>query len=74
MRGDTFIHFVCGSRRVNIRLGVVLLIPKSPQLTILDKKVIIATNFNEISIEVIIFLGYCCPSSVVAKSHKFLKN
>ena len=31
MRGDAFIHFVCGSRRVNIRLGVILLIPKSPQ-------------------------------------------
>ena len=32
MHGDTFIHFVCGSRRVNIRLGVLLLIPKSPQI------------------------------------------
>ena len=31
MRGDAFIHFVCGSRRVNIQLGVLLLIPKSPQ-------------------------------------------
>ena len=31
MRGNVFIHFVCGSRRVNIRLGVLLLIPKSPQ-------------------------------------------
>ena len=31
MRGDAFIHFVCGSRRVNIRLGVLLLILKSPQ-------------------------------------------
>ena len=31
MRGDVFIHFVSGSRRVNIRLGVLLLIPKSPQ-------------------------------------------
>ena len=31
MRGDVFIHFVYGSRRVNIRLGVLLLIPKSPQ-------------------------------------------
>ena len=30
MRGDAFIHFVCGSRRVSIRLGVLLLIPKSP--------------------------------------------
>ena len=30
MRGDVFIHFVCGSWRVNIRLGVLLLIPKSP--------------------------------------------
>ena len=30
MHGDAFIHFVCGSRRVNIRLGVLLLIPKSP--------------------------------------------
>ena len=27
MRGNVFIHFVCGSRR----LGVLLLIPKSPQ-------------------------------------------
>ena len=35
MRSDAFIHFVCGSRRVIIRLGVLLLIPKSPQL-ILD--------------------------------------
>ena len=33
MRGDAVIHFVCGSRRVNIRLGVLLLIPKSPQYT-----------------------------------------
>ena len=32
MRGDAFIHFVCGSRRANIRLGVLLLIPKSPQM------------------------------------------
>ena len=31
MRGDAFIHFVSVSRRVNIRLGVLLLIPKSPQ-------------------------------------------
>ncbi len=31
MRGDAFVHFVSGSRRVNIRLGVLLLIPKSPQ-------------------------------------------
>ena len=31
MRGNAFIHFVSGSRRVNIRLGVLLLIPKSPQ-------------------------------------------
>ena len=30
MCGDAFIHFVSGSRRVNIRLGVLLLIPKSP--------------------------------------------
>ena len=30
MRGDAFKHFVCGSRWVNIRLGVLLLIPKSP--------------------------------------------
>ena len=30
MHGDAFTHFVCGSRRVNIRLGVLLLIPKSP--------------------------------------------
>ena len=34
MRGDAFIHFVSGSRRVNIRLGVLLLIPKSPQIHI----------------------------------------
>ena len=32
MRGDAFIHFVSGSRRVNIRLGVLLLIPKSQQI------------------------------------------
>ena len=32
MRSDAFIHVVCGSRRVNIRLGVLLLIPKSPQI------------------------------------------
>ena len=31
MRGDAFIHFVSDSRRVNIQLGVLLLIPKSPQ-------------------------------------------
>ena len=30
MRGDAFIHFVSGSRWVNIQLGVLLLIPKSP--------------------------------------------
>ena len=33
MRGDAFIHFVSGSRRVNIRLGVLLLIPKSPHMS-----------------------------------------
>ena len=33
IRGDAFIHFVCGSRRVNIRLGVLLLIPQSPQMS-----------------------------------------
>ncbi len=32
MRGDAFIHFVSGSRRVNIRSGVLLLIPKSPHM------------------------------------------
>ena len=32
MCGDAFIHFVSGSRRVNIRLGVLLLIPKSPHM------------------------------------------
>ena len=31
MRGDAFIDFVSGSRRVNIQLGVLLLIPKSQQ-------------------------------------------
>ena len=31
MRRDAFIHFVCGTRRVNFRLGVLLLILKSPQ-------------------------------------------
>ena len=40
MRGDAFIHFVCGSRRVNIRLGVLLLIPKSPQITRIDHRVV----------------------------------
>ena len=30
MRGDAFVYFVCGSRRVNIRLRVLLLISKSP--------------------------------------------
>ena len=39
MRGDAFIHFVCGSRRVNIRLGVLLLIPKSPQVIKHEKKI-----------------------------------
>ena len=34
MRGDAFIHFVCGSRRVYIRLGVLLLIPKSPHIVV----------------------------------------
>ena len=42
MRGDAFIHFVSGSRRVNIRLGVLLLILKSPHIpkisTLLYKK------------------------------------
>ena len=37
MRGDAFIHFVSGSRWVNIRLGVLLLIPKSPQMIMLIK-------------------------------------
>ena len=32
MGGKAFIHFVSGSRRVNIRLGVLLLIPKSPHI------------------------------------------
>ena len=36
MRGDAFIHFVSGSRRVNIRLGVLLLIPKSPHCFVLN--------------------------------------
>ena len=36
MRGDAFIHFACGSRRVNIRLGVLLLISKSPHVTVLQ--------------------------------------
>ena len=40
MRGDAFIHFVSGSRRVNIRLGVLLLIPKSPQADSLAKAAI----------------------------------
>ena len=51
MRGNAFIHFVSGSRRVNIRLGVLLLIPKSPQiaivsfgLTLLFVKIIICLN------------------------------
>ena len=38
MRGDAFIHFVSGSRRVNIRLGVLLLIAKSPQITTFSKR------------------------------------
>ena len=37
MRGDAFIHFVCDSQRVNIRLGVLLLIPKSPQTSVFEK-------------------------------------
>ena len=32
MRGDALTHFACGSWRANIRLGVLLLIPKSPQI------------------------------------------
>ena len=39
MHGDAFIHFVCGSRWVNIRLGFLLLIPKSPQLKALGQKI-----------------------------------
>ena len=39
MRGDAFIHFVSGSRRVNIRLGVLLLIPKSPQILCIPYKI-----------------------------------
>ena len=38
MRSDAFIHFVCGSQRVNIRLGVLLLILKSPQISIIPPK------------------------------------
>ena len=34
MRGDAFIHFVSGNRRVNIQLGVLLLIPKSPHTSL----------------------------------------
>ena len=32
-RGNAFIHFVSGSLQVNIRLGVLLLIPKSAHIT-----------------------------------------
>ena len=46
MRGDAFIHFVCGSRRVNIRLGVLLLIPKSPQYTEIPSDLLIQYNPN----------------------------
>ena len=33
MRSDAFIHFVCDSQRVNIRLGVLLFIPESIHVT-----------------------------------------
>ena len=46
MRGDAFIHFVCGSRWVNIRLGVLLLIPKSPHC--IEENLIVTTTPNEI--------------------------
>ena len=55
MRGDAFIHFVSGSRRVNIRLGVLLLIPKSPQIF---KKTINMVNFCSIFMFVFKFVCY----------------
>ena len=48
MRGDAFIHFVSGSRRVNIRLGVLLLIPKSPHLYVKEQTEYIQNQINKI--------------------------
>ena len=47
MRGDAFIHFVCGSRRLNIRLGVLLLIPKSPHM----QKNLLRNNYTKMLIK-----------------------
>ena len=47
MRGDAFIHFVCGSRRVNIRLGVSLLIPKSPHIFLFIHSFYFFFNLND---------------------------
>ena len=44
MRGDAFLHFVRGSRRVNIRLGVLLLIPKFPHM--LNQQTVLNTNVS----------------------------
>ena len=46
MRGDAFIHFACGSRRVNIRLGVLLLILESPQHLLVNGKGCTRTYLN----------------------------
>ena len=61
MRGNAFIHFVCGSLRVNIRLGVLLLIPKSPQIhTSSTPQSITYTSFS-------MLLGLLCMYAALAK-------
>ena len=47
MRGDAFIHFVYGSRRVNIRLGVLLLIPKSPHIVAANIRLSLRRNTSQ---------------------------
>ena len=70
MRGDAFIHFVSGSRRVNIRLGVLLLIPKSPQVKAssipIQHKFFYSTQFNYLHNEMFSGIAvYCCIATII---------
>ena len=53
MRGNAFIHFVCGSRRVNIRLGVLLLIPKSPQSYCADPFTVFSRSHSDFHLKLL---------------------
>ena len=56
MRGDAFIHFVSGSRWVNIRLGVLLLIPKSPHPHVSMLLLLLKSRQWDVC------TGRCCPA------------